>query len=143
MADIDHNSPPADRLRAAADILRERADDCYPFDGPWRHDPVRQWPVVGQIHTDNDDPHGLIAELWSSTECGQYIATVHPGVGLALADLLRVHANLWDASQAAAREAFEVFAGSDLLAVADAILGIPAARALAEHQAAHRAARGG
>lgn len=125
---LNHLSPPADRLHAAAELLRERAEECYPFTGPWRHDPVRQWPVVGQIHTDNDDPHGLIAELWSSTECGQYIATMHPGVGLALAKWLHD----------AAREATEIGPNPWAVAVADALLGIPAAKALAE-QVEHNA----
>lgn len=89
---LNHLSPPADRLHAAATLLRN----------PARHN-------------------------------------LQPSLGVVLADLLRVHANLWEAQQAVAGdEPFEAFAATELLAVADAILGIPAAKALAEQHAVTR-----
>src|SRR5690242_10512179 len=90
-------------LRDAAKVLRERAESATP--GPWsaadEHGLVPEaWPAwcVSQMRpgfesmspeagyvTDVADVHGD-----NKDECpdATYIATMHPGVGLALADLL-------------------------------------------------------
>jgi hypothetical protein len=72
---------PADELRAAAETLRALARAALGNCRPWRHakglpnDSVRTetgWEVAH-----GDDPNNL-----------RYIAAMHPGIGLALADLL-------------------------------------------------------
>jgi hypothetical protein len=85
----------ADLLREAATTLRERAEAATP--GPWSHYPDTfrtDIPVhrlgsnaaqdaggVGDVGlTPAEHPHGFADAA--------YIATVHPGVGLALADWL-------------------------------------------------------
>lgn len=77
-------------IREAARQMRERAEECGSFRGPWRFEATKgEWPTVGRLSTANDDdPHGLIASLWPSAGCGQHIASWHPGVALLVADLL-------------------------------------------------------
>lgn len=61
----------AERLREAARVLRERLDRLEPWEGD---EDTRGWV----------DEYGGIGTSYDM----QYIATVHPGVGLALADWL-------------------------------------------------------
>jgi hypothetical protein len=72
---------PAETLHAAAQLLRERAREAAP--GPWRVSFIDgTLPVV-------DGPGGghLVAETRQRADA-EYIAGMHPAVGLALADLL-------------------------------------------------------
>lgn len=91
----------ADVLRRAAAVLRERATAATP--PPWRESPVNgnrysalvadlphpERPNVSAGGWDWDDNYGgcLVGESLMSHDRA-YIATVHPGVGLALADFL-------------------------------------------------------
>jgi hypothetical protein len=74
----------AELLRQAATILRERAEDANP--GPWSADrnAVRTGrdalALTYDIHFGNDHDQ--------TRKDAAYIATMHPGVGLALADWL-------------------------------------------------------
>jgi hypothetical protein len=94
---------PAEELRAAAVLLRERAQDATP--GPWEHEhtgPGGSFMGVGQVVTYGDgveggDIAGPTGDCYprggySPAEDMAYIATVDPLVGLALADLLDEHA---------------------------------------------------
>jgi hypothetical protein len=81
----------ADLLREAADVLRERADGSQP--SPWyaelsirATDDANWWFVC--------DANGFeVAQTRHSVKAeADYIATMHPGVGLALADWLDLHA---------------------------------------------------
>lgn len=78
-----------DDLRSAAQVLRERAEAATA--GSWHAD---AWEIYS----------GHVGGLWVAESCdtddppraegnGRYIATVHPGVGLALAQLLDEHAD--------------------------------------------------
>ena len=71
----------ADRLREAARVLRERAEAATP--GPWRSVQGASgdlwWVELPNTADVALDLHG---------ENATYIATMHPGVGLALADWL-------------------------------------------------------
>lgn len=78
----------ADLVREAAGMVDALTDDCSSFGTQWKFDPSNNWPTVGHIGTADDDPHGLIADLWPSAECGRYIAAMHPLVGKALVNLL-------------------------------------------------------
>lgn len=75
----------ADRLREAARVLRERADRAY--GEPWRADPPN-----AVVWTGNDDEFPTVyvnGGLYANQgRTAAYIATMHPGVGLALADWL-------------------------------------------------------
>jgi len=96
----------ADRLRAAAKVLRERT--MLAALGPWTaeiHEDGRAW--IGQHRNE----HMLAAHGHPRT--AEYIVTMHPGVGLALADWL----------DDAAREAEEVGENHHAARVADLILG--------------------
>jgi hypothetical protein len=79
----------ADLLREAAEVLRERAEDANP--DPWRADrnAVRTGrdalALTYDIHFGNDTDQ--------TSKDATYIATMHPGVGLALADWLELAAN--------------------------------------------------
>jgi len=68
-------------LREAADELRASAGAATP--GPWRSD-YSPWPCV----TSANPRHPIIAEYGATWDDSEYIAIVHPGVGLAVADLL-------------------------------------------------------
>lgn len=77
----------ADRLREAAKVLRERAeaatapDEMHPYGN-------RALPALpASAHP--DEVRGLLGGTW-----GDYYATVHPGVGLALADWLDAEADV-------------------------------------------------
>ena len=80
----------ADRLRQAARVLRERAEAATP--GPWlTHDedgdPYIAPPATGALLI---TAHPLEVARANAA----YIATMHPGVGLALADWLEAQADL-------------------------------------------------
>lgn len=90
---------PLDDLRAAAKLLRDRAEAATP--GPWSHvDHGKDGAFngCGQVITwgegveggDIAAPSGDLYPRggYSPMEDMAYIATVHPGVGLALADWL-------------------------------------------------------
>ncbi len=78
----------SDLVHTAANHIRERADHCSTFAGPWRFDPSDNWPTVGHLRTADDDPHGLIAEFLPSADCGPYVAAMNPQVGRLVATLL-------------------------------------------------------
>ncbi len=93
-----------DDLRSAAKVLRERAEAATP--GPWEHTehgPGGSFAGCGQVITwgegvEAGDIAGPSGDLfprggYSPREDMAYIATVHPGVGLALAQLLDEHAD--------------------------------------------------
>jgi hypothetical protein len=91
----------ADLLRQAATLLRERADAAPP--GPWH----AEW--FGQEYVVLDPTGDSVIEStyvvsdngiagYRREDCGHvedYIATMHPGVGHALADWLDVNAREW------------------------------------------------
>ena len=113
----------ADRLRAAATLLRERAEAATP--GPWFVE-EDDWDV----HVLANDPHiqipyGVARDLGDRDGDAAYIAAMHPLVGLAVAGWLDTIAG-----EAASNEEFDgldpyqTIAGyADALAVADLILG--------------------
>lgn len=90
----------ADKLRQAAKVLRERAESATP--GPWEAY-RRNHPLYGPIFgLHNIDPVAdlIDGDVVESQDVAagdvDYIATMHPGVGLALADWLdTVGADEW------------------------------------------------
>lgn len=70
----------AEQLRASAQRLRELAGAAYP--GPWYFD------EDGNLHDGGQD----IAAPYKQAN-GEYIAAMHPGVALALADWLDAEAD--------------------------------------------------
>ena len=74
------------RLREAARVLRERAvAAAHGAPGPWRTwiTSDRKWTIV------DSNSHGTLAPARCvDDDVADYIATVHPGVGVALADWL-------------------------------------------------------
>ena len=93
-----------ERLREAGKVLRERAKaaDILSDREPWAI-----WPDLtegGFVHVGNaggvipegefaiEGEHNLVAKVYTP-ELAHYIATMHPGVGLALADWLYEMAN--------------------------------------------------
>lgn len=109
----------ADRLREAARVLRERARTATPW--PWVTHPVgARADVRGLPENTSHDYRGNAVATAGDSEFGacpakdaHYIATMHPGVGLALAELLDGLAcdSPWD------------FRHDNALAIADLILG--------------------
>ena len=97
----------AQRLRDAAKVLRERAEDATP--GPW-HAVVNDVRGVARVlmtpDVENFAIHGYPNDA-------RFIATMHPGVALALAD--------WLTEETVGRPFTAV--SSRALAVADLILG--------------------
>lgn len=87
----------AEELRQAAETLRARAIDATP--GPWESGERCIWGLtLSPNRTDEvvvDGPGGEGGV--TSTEDADYIATMHPGVGLALADWLSHYAAVLDA----------------------------------------------
>lgn len=85
----------ADRLREAAKVLRERAEAATP--GPWE---IQQGtPTMGggtwTLRTAGQPGIRLgVHEYQHGPGNADYIATVHPGVGLALADWLDYEASI-------------------------------------------------
>jgi len=86
----------AELLRDAAKVLRERAEKATP--GPWHAE-----GKVGQtkeIHAGPGMLRGIGRDLAVAERVfgrdANYILTMHPGVGLALADWLESMAAVWD-----------------------------------------------
>ncbi len=77
----------AEFLRSAARRLRRNAAAATP--GPWRSD----YSEGGCVASANPR-HPIIAEYGATWDDSEYIATVHPGVGLAVAEWLEVAAEL-------------------------------------------------
>lgn len=107
---------PADELRAAAALLRERATNATP--GPWSQTGIGDYgwtvssPTGALVDTDDSDQGRADAD---------FIALMHPGVGAALADWL-------DAVADRARHNGGDWVGADLhyaLAVARQVNGTP------------------
>ena len=89
MADLS----PADQLRAAAKLMRDRANGATP--GPWRaFSHMRDWYVAsetyGQVTTGIHDETGSteIVLIERDRADAGHIAGMHPGTALAVADLL-------------------------------------------------------
>lgn len=77
----------ADRLREAARVLRERAEEATP--GPWRDEySGRTGPVVMDAASRNALDHVAKCSHFRGRSDAAYIATMHPGVGLLVAELL-------------------------------------------------------
>lgn len=80
---------PADELRAAAEKLRELATAATPGICPhWAYMAVRHIARNCEIECDHDEHRNLDQPTWDRFEDAPYIAAMHPGVGLALADWL-------------------------------------------------------
>ena len=81
----------AARLREAAKVLRERAEAATP--GPWRGEySGKTGPVVMNAESHNALDHVAKCSHFRPHSDAAYIATMHPGVGLALADWLDTEA---------------------------------------------------
>ena len=93
----------AELLRQAATILRERATVATP--GPWRFTDSETvddvWEAGLAVVNDERQPVAFVADQWyEENEPGDvtplldatWMATMHPGVGLALADWLELEA---------------------------------------------------
>ena len=106
----------AQRLRDAAKVLRELAEAATP--GPWYQGRDGQYEslrdVYSQREPDDDDSHDIATYIWSDADAA-YIATMHPGVALALAD--------WLEHQSGYRRGEHVWSTDNALRVADLILG--------------------
>jgi hypothetical protein len=74
----------AAELRKAAEKLRRQAQEAT--EGEW-------FAVAGSIHTGTAAPHQVIAPCTTYCDDADYIATMHPRVGLALADWLDAEAS--------------------------------------------------
>ncbi len=133
---------PADRCRRAARQLRDAAaaasPSADPYPGGWSgwgtgSTPDDNWtgiycgPAVDGYRTGvvlSTDPSCDACSGPSAADVA-YITTVHPAVALAVADLLDTTAE-WVGGAATSAQALTV------LAIADQVLGVSAARALAE-----------
>lgn len=75
----------AERLRKAARLLRLRAERATALcPAPW------DWESPEEVF----DSHGLmVADTYGENRIGPYVATMHPGVGLAVAALLEAAAD--------------------------------------------------
>lgn len=110
---------PAERLRAAAEVLRERANAAS--QGPWYRDATLVDSDTSRVLT-----HNVVENLWDVAWVGagateppereaqaadnaDYIALMHPGVALAVADWLEGEANAQSYTPDAQLAAFEVF----------------------------------
>jgi hypothetical protein len=126
----------SDLLRRAAEALRTHAER---LPEPWRS---RQWRTV---FTDSESQDGVascpkhesaaldaidacdfcqVIEVWHERTAA-YVALLGPPVALALADLLDAHARLWEAERDAGHRYTEVFAATELLDVARAVVREP------------------
>lgn len=75
----------ADQLRAAARVLRERALEAAPH--PWESIAAGAW--TGRIFAADSEMIAKVStEVSDDHSNAEYIATMHPGVALALADWL-------------------------------------------------------
>jgi hypothetical protein len=85
---------PAETLRAAAKVLRERSEAATSGPWAWEAPSSDNWPTGDQSLYGADD--SLVLYGWGYDASGidataadrTYVATMHPGVGLALADWL-------------------------------------------------------
>jgi hypothetical protein len=107
---------PAETLTAAAKRLREHATDPDITPGPWLcldgGDRIIRYPGI-------DDTDYVVDEPTSNSANAEWIALMHPGVGLALADWLE-----WEASTVSSTAWAPINIGLDrALAVARQILG--------------------
>lgn len=93
----------AAELRQAAETLRVRAGDPT-VPGPWL---AVTRPGTGQAWIDMPDVDGHAFGMHGWPFEAQYIATMHPGVGLALADCLEQTATSVDMTEESLHE--EVF----------------------------------
>lgn len=84
----------AAELRQASETLRERAEDANP--GPWiaggNAVRIRNGMALALTHDTRWDD----SDADQKRKDARYIATMHPGVGLALADWLDAMAAVWD-----------------------------------------------
>lgn len=114
----------ADRLREAARVLRERAQAAT--SGPWEASTSTNPTYVAQVgHLAERDPSYIAACGPASVggdHAASYIATVHPGVGLALADWLDTAANNAERNGWMAGYT-EAMRGTSAVRIADLILG--------------------
>jgi hypothetical protein len=118
-----------DDLREAAKTLRERAEAATR--GPWLR--AADHSLARGQYADNDlgwwdgeyaAPVGSTGDGDEATADARYIATVHPGVGLALADWLDKAAEAWPLDLAAPpRDPRDRAMLYEALAVARLILG--------------------
>ena len=110
----------ADRLREAARVLREDATAAtHGAPGPWRTwiTSDRKWTIV------DSNSHGTLAPARCvDDDVATYIATMHPGVGLALADWLDTAANNAERNGWMAGYT-EAMRGTSAVRIADLILG--------------------
>ena len=111
----------ADRLREAARVLRERAEAATP--GPWLHIPASVCGpgTLGGGMTGDPEEHVYMGNQ-HPPEDAAYIATMHPGVGLALADWLDTAANNAERNGWMAGYT-EAMRGTSAVRIADLILG--------------------
>lgn len=111
-----------DRLREAARVLRERAEAATP--GPWTFkDPfISASTPDGEdcVVTAADDGAGAMGGIVYVPD-GRYIATMHPGVTLAVAEWLDLVAEVFPGSGSQTWD--ELAEAFPFLRVADAILG--------------------
>lgn len=135
---INHLSPPADRLHAAAELLRQLVSDIARPTDRWRHHPeLAVGPYVAHIACDGAEDWSGICDVILGNGAGPYIATMDPTVGLVIAGWLDLHAADLARTYSGEIGASDSPADTTMaLAVADAILRIPAAKALAEQQQA-------
>lgn len=110
----------AERLREAARVLRERAEvaDVHPKNQlPWMVDPDSPRTVLAPKDVDGYD--GLLIARQVEPPNASYVVTMHPGVGLALADWLDDYASWVEVFRDTARTR----ENTPALRVADQILG--------------------
>lgn len=124
----------AERLREAAKVLRERAGAATP--GPWSFGGAGVADAEGRIPIAITSPDhfaygdggwstkpDFMAGIRQNAGNGTWVATMHPGVGLALADLLGATARAARLAGVAAKHPEALSIRGKALAVADAILG--------------------
>lgn len=88
----------ADLLREAAALMRERAEKASR--GPWRHESNLGKVPASVVHAAPGAIRGKDRDLPVTADTfgrdGAHIASWHPAVALAVADLLDERAKLWD-----------------------------------------------
>jgi hypothetical protein len=119
---------PAETLSTAAKRLRERATAPNITPGPWLcldgGDRIIRYPGI-------DDTDYVVDEPTSNSANAEWIALMHPGVGLALADWLEREAAIWTELEAVKAElhpkgyklSWPISTHDEALAVARAVLG--------------------
>lgn len=76
---------PAETLRSAAKLMRDAAGKAPAF--PWRVEPGHLGGMPEYVRS-VDDGEGTVAECWREPGAAAYVAGMHPGVALAVADWL-------------------------------------------------------